>query len=131
MALVVDTDVLSFLYKRDTRAELYRPHMSGHMLTISFMTLAEMERWTHAWNWGPRRREHLERYLHRFVFHPSSRILCRKWAEVSDIRKRAGRPIGVADAWIAATALHLNVPLVTHNADDYAGIPDLMVISES
>jgi predicted nucleic acid-binding protein len=27
MALVVDTDVVSFLFKRDTRATLYAPHL--------------------------------------------------------------------------------------------------------
>lgn len=52
MALVLDTDVVSFLYKRDSRADLYRPHLTGHMLTISFMTLAELERWTLSANWG-------------------------------------------------------------------------------
>ncbi len=43
---VVDTDVVSFLFKRDSRAELYRRHLTGALLTISFMTLAELERWT-------------------------------------------------------------------------------------
>jgi hypothetical protein len=28
VALVLDTDVLSYLYKRNTRAELYRPHLN-------------------------------------------------------------------------------------------------------
>lgn len=31
MALVVDTDVVSFIFKRDTRAALYAPHLSGHI----------------------------------------------------------------------------------------------------
>jgi len=36
MSLVVDTDVASFLFKKDTRAALYAQHLSGHMLVISF-----------------------------------------------------------------------------------------------
>ncbi len=40
--LVVDTDVISFLFKRDTRAKLYEPHLSGRQLVISFMTVAEL-----------------------------------------------------------------------------------------
>ena len=36
-----------------------------------------------------------------------------------------------ADAWIAATALLLNVPLITHNAAHYVGIDGLRVISEA
>ena len=46
MAVVVDTDVVSFLYKRDTRAALYRPHLDGQLPIISFMTLAELMKWT-------------------------------------------------------------------------------------
>jgi tRNA(fMet)-specific endonuclease VapC len=124
-------DVVSFLYKRDTRTELYRPHLVGHMLTISFMTLAELERWTLASNWGPSRQQHLERYLRRFVVHPTSQALCRRWAEVTDAGQRAGRPIATADAWIAATALLLDVSLVTHNKDHFNGVSGLAVISES
>jgi tRNA(fMet)-specific endonuclease VapC len=43
--------------------------------------------------------------------------------------RRAGRPIGPADAWIAATALRYGVPLVTHNPSDYTGVPGLSVLS--
>jgi tRNA(fMet)-specific endonuclease VapC len=45
MAIVVDTDVLSYLFKGDTRGDLYRPHLDGQVLLISFMTLAELDRW--------------------------------------------------------------------------------------
>ena len=43
--LVVDTDVISFLFKQDTRADLYKPHLQGHLLLISPMTRAELEAW--------------------------------------------------------------------------------------
>jgi len=35
------------------------------------------------------------------------------------------------DAWVAATALSYDVPLVTNNAADFAGVSGLTVISES
>jgi hypothetical protein len=31
--VVVDTDVVSFLFKQDTRADLYKPHLKGHALS--------------------------------------------------------------------------------------------------
>jgi hypothetical protein len=43
--VVVDTDVLSFLYKRDTRARLYEPHLNDPPFIVSFMSLAELRRW--------------------------------------------------------------------------------------
>ena len=43
-AAIVDTDVVSMLFKGDTRAPAYRVHVTGRLLGISFMTLAELER---------------------------------------------------------------------------------------
>jgi tRNA(fMet)-specific endonuclease VapC len=130
MALVVDTDVASFLFKKDTRANLYAPHLSGHMLVISFQTLAELELWGLAAGWGARRKQQLEHHLRRYVVQDSSPALCRRWAEVVDGARRRGRPVATADAWIAAAALFLDVPLVTNNESHFSSIPGLTVISE-
>jgi predicted nucleic acid-binding protein len=80
--------------------------------------------------WGAPRRAVLERYLQGYRVYYSDRDLCRLWAEVSDRARRRGRSIDVADAWTAATALALGVPLVTHNPADYAGVDGLAVLSE-
>ena len=40
--VVVDTDVASFVFKRDTRARLYRPHLLGKRLYVSFMAVAAL-----------------------------------------------------------------------------------------
>ena len=130
MAVVVDTDVVSFLYKRDTRAMLYRQHLDGQLPIISFMTLAELLKWTVARSWGARRRQDLLNYLRRYRVEHSSPEMCRRWAESSDGARRAGRPILTGDAWVAATALTYGVPLVTNNPADFAGVPGLTVISE-
>jgi predicted nucleic acid-binding protein len=130
MAVVVDTDVVSYLFKRDTRADLYRPRLDGQLPIISFMTLAELERWTLARNWGERRRQDLLNYLRRYLVEPSSPDLCRLWAEATESARRAGKPILTADAWVAATALAYDVPLVTNNPSDFAGVAGLTVISE-
>ena len=119
MAVVVDTDVVSFLYKQDDRGGFYLPYLSNQLPIISFMTLAELERWTLAADWGERKRQHLMKYMRRYTVYPVSALLCRKWAEVVDGARRRGRPIATSDAWIAATAILLDVPLLTHNASDF------------
>lgn len=129
-SFIVDTDVLSFIYKGDTRGDLYEHHLRVSLSCISFMTLAELELWTESHNWGEQRREELALSLRRFTVIESSRELCRAWATVTDQVRRRGRKIQPGDAWIAATALLYNLPLVTHNAADFADIAGLAVISE-
>ena len=129
--LVVDTDVVSYLIKRDSRAELYRPHLSNNTLVLSFMTLAELDRWMLEHHWGAARIKATEHYLSNFITYPYDRDLCRKWAEVVVTARRKGRPIQPGDAWIGATALLHGLTLVTHNRRHYDNVDGLQVISEA
>jgi tRNA(fMet)-specific endonuclease VapC len=128
-AAIVDTDVVSMLFKGDTRALGYRAHVTGRLLGISFMTLAELERWSLERGWGPRRKLELAEHVTHYAVLPVSRELCRKWAEVAFAAKRRGRPIQTADAWIAASALYYHVPLITNNKSDYSFIEGLTLLS--
>ncbi len=129
--VVVDTDVVSFLFKQDTRSVSYEAHLAGKDMIISFMTLAELRQWPLQKNWGKARQQKLEEYLQRFTVLHSDDELCLKWAEVVESGRRNGYPIDTADAWNAATAMLHAVPLVTHNRRHYTGIDDLIVISEA
>ena len=123
--IVLDTNVVSFLFKEDTRAELYIDRIRGQQGLISFMTQAELEQWALQSNWAPKRIEWLRLYLDRFVVVPSSVDLSKKWAEVMVAARRNGRRIECADAWVAATALLYDSVLLTHNTDDFLGVPGL------
>ena len=128
---VIDTDVWSYLYKGRDEAKLYQPHLLGNILVISFQTQAELLRWTIAAGWGKRRREDLESRLQGYYVAHSSDAMSLRWAEAMDSARHNGRPISAADAWIAATAMHLGVPLITHNKNHFVGVDGLKVISES
>ena len=127
--IVVDTDVASFLFKNHPVGLRYDPELAGRIALISFMTVAEMERWAIQYRWGEHRLHWLHLYLKRFTVVPSSPDLCRKWAEAMATAQAAGRRMECADAWIAATALLYSAPLVTHNRSDYLGVPGLTLIS--
>jgi len=43
--IVLDTDVVSFLFKADCRAQPYLSHPDNRQWFISFMTEAELEQW--------------------------------------------------------------------------------------
>ena len=123
--IVLDTDVVSFLFKADTRAQMYLPQLQDRQWFISFMTEAELEQWALLANWSEKRVVWLRLFLSRFVVVSSSHDLVLKWAEAMVAARRNGRRIETADAWVAATALLYDAPLLTHNKADYLGVPGL------
>ena len=127
--VVVDTDVVSFQFNRDPRARGFHRHLVGNLGIVSFMTLAELNRWALHRRWGPALRDRLELFLGRFTVAHSDSGLCHLWADVTHRANRRGRPIECADAWIAATALQLSAPLVTNNPRDYASVSGLTILS--
>lgn len=43
--IVVDTDVIYYRFKGDTRAALHLPELTGKISVVSFMTIAEIFAW--------------------------------------------------------------------------------------
>ena len=127
-AYVVDTDVISYVFRLDSRREQFEPYLTDTTVFVSFMTIAELERWTIERNWGTARARRLWEYVDSLGTVMVERPLCRLWAEVTTEARRKGRPIETADAWIAATALWLDVPLVTNNRDHFASIEGLRLL---
>jgi predicted nucleic acid-binding protein len=124
---VVDTDVVSFLFKNHPLAPEYQTILAGRRLAVSLMTIAEIEYGMEVKNWGPTRRDLMRRFLTRFTPLMPDADTARMWARIKSGCEKKGRPITFADAWIAASALQLNLPLVTHNAADYRAVEALTV----
>jgi predicted nucleic acid-binding protein len=81
-------------------------------------------------NWGSARRLQLERFIRGYRIEYPTYAVCEIWADLRIAARRLGLPIERQDAWVAATALYLDAPLVTHNASHYVGVPELRVITE-
>jgi predicted nucleic acid-binding protein len=127
--VIVDTDVLSFIAKADTRASLYSPVLAGKRLCVCFQTVAELRLWALVRRWGSSRRKEMDSLLEQFVVIPYDSAMAQRWADVTAHRRRLGRPIDCGDAWIAASALRHGAMLVTNNGKDYADIPELALVS--
>ena len=56
-AVVVDTDVISMLFKRDSRAAPYINLLINLPLVSSFMTYAELYQWARFRNWGTKKNQ--------------------------------------------------------------------------
>ena len=126
--LLLDTNIVSyFIYKADWRLQ-YVPILRDKTLFIAFMSLAEMLE-------GAYRRKLSERNLRLFKEKLSAEYFVIPWNEeicdyFAQVRfQRRNRPISVPDALIAATALAYELPLVTHNAKDFAGIDGLQLVT--
>ncbi|MEM9271691.1 MAG: type II toxin-antitoxin system VapC family toxin [Cyanobacteria bacterium P01_F01_bin.143] len=127
--LLVDTDVVSFLLKGDSRAHQYASIIQGHRLALSFMTVAELFQWAAVRNWGKERTANLEKSLTNYLIIPVDIEVCRIWGNLRAERQAIGRVISPQDAWIAATAIRYDLPLVTNNAKDFQNISDLQVLT--
>jgi predicted nucleic acid-binding protein len=127
--VILDTDVLSFIAKADSRGKLYFPALAGKRLCVCFQTVGELRLWALIRHWGPSRCESLDSLLQQFVVLPYDSRMAQHWAEVMAHRRWLGRPIDCGDAWIAAAALRHDAVLLTHNAKDYAEVPQLNLIT--
>ena len=106
--VVVDTDVVSFLFNAHSLAPAYQAILAGRPLAVSLITLAEIEYGMEAMeakNWGASRRDLMRRFLTRFTILMPDAETAQVWARIKSGCRKKGRPITFADAWIAAAAL--------------------------
>ncbi|MCB0045756.1 MAG: type II toxin-antitoxin system VapC family toxin [Caldilineaceae bacterium] len=128
--VLLDTNIVSFILKGDSRAADYEPHLTDQQLAISFMTVAELYQWAAVRKWGERRRDQLTQTLKADYTVLSFDVrLCQIWGEIRARRLSIGKPISAQDAWVAATASHYAIPLITHNPKDFIDISNLKIIT--
>jgi predicted nucleic acid-binding protein len=128
--MLIDTNIVSYFYKKDTRAVLYEKHLVGRRLFVSFMTVAELYKWPFERNFSEAKRQQLVEFLRNYTVLPYDDALAWCWAELV-AKTRRDRPLSLPDSWIAATALRHRFPVVTHNRQHFDGIPGLTVLSEA
>jgi predicted nucleic acid-binding protein len=129
--VLLDTDVLSFLFNQDpVRVPRYAAHLDGRILYASFISVAEMRFGARLRGWGPARCARLDRFVGRYNVVESTPRIGAVWAQIRADAQRSGHMIERQDAWIAAVAVALDLPLVTHNASHFAHVPLLQIITE-
>lgn len=127
---ILDTDVVSYLLKNDSRYEKYRTHVEGRLIAISFMSVAELERGAVQNGWSKDRREQMMALLQSFIQLYPNRETCEIWAEIMVKASRSGYTIHGADAWVAAAAIQHRCPLISNNRKHFFRIDGLHLISE-
>lgn len=126
--LVVDTNVVSYIFRGSHLGQEYNELIAGRDAGVTLLTVMELHYGIALERWEPDRIERLDRFMDEFILVRASPVVAQLCGELRARRRRIGRPIDIPDAWNAATALALDVPLVTHDKD-LEGIPGLQVIT--
>ena len=130
--VVVDTNVFGADLVRQGAplATLYRPLLEGRSFVLSFQTVAELRFGAVRQGWGTRRLDRLdERVARAHVVWPGPELLD-EYVHLRVRCEQGGHALAQshhdADRWIAATAIRLGIPLVSHDSV-FKGAPGLVL----
>lgn len=120
--VVVDTGVFGATMTPSGKplASGYQPLLEGRRAVISFVTVAELRFGAAVARWGPRRLSKLDERLIQAPTIWATPDLVGTYARLRAWCVQNGHGLHQkdheADRWVAATAIHLGVPLVAHDA---------------
>lgn len=134
VGVVVDTMVISWLFDQrpNPLADRYRQIIGGRPVLLAFQTVMELRYGALRANWGDLRRRRLERRIADLTTIEGDDELTTRCAELRNRCQRIGHALGDqahdGDRWVAAAALRLNVPLVSHDTI-FEGAPGLELVT--
>jgi predicted nucleic acid-binding protein len=120
--IVVDTGVFSASISRRRRArfETQVGLMTGQQVFLAAVTVAELRYGALVAGWGEQRRQRLEQSIAATTVVPVSDALLTTGAELRHACRQTGHalhePVHAHDLWIAASAIHIDAPLLTADA---------------
>ena len=125
MSYLVDTDwVVEYLKGRELAATTL-PQLRHDGLAVSLITFGEVYEGIYSGRDPERHEEIFLRFLRRAQVLPLNRTIRRHFALIRGQLRSRGQLIGDLDLLIAATALHHDLTLVTHNLRHFSRIPSL------
>lgn len=112
--VVLDTDVASAVF-RGRASEQLNARLAGHSLAITFVTVAELTKWTLVRQRGPQRLADMQSFLTNLVALPYGDTVATTWGHMQARAQLRGRPRPANDTWVAACCLARALPLATLN----------------
>jgi tRNA(fMet)-specific endonuclease VapC len=132
-AVLLDTNVYSYVANKHSIGRLYEKHLKGKQQALCFVVVAELLAGAEHRAWGPAKRGDLETNIKLHTVIPYDIGVCRVWASLRRVKNVDGsvRTVPDNDCWIAACAIHHNIPLVSHNRKHFQGLPGLQLLCEA
>ena len=115
--MVLDTNIVSFIYRDDPKSVYYEHQIAGLDQCISFQTSEELWFGAYKDGWGERRMRELRQFLLAYELVMPTVATINICARIRAEQERAGLSLTLNDAWIAATAMTLGCPLATDDRD--------------
>lgn len=123
ISCLLDTDIaIDFLRRRDYARKLLEHRAGEGLQAISTLTQLEIYR-----GMKPIEEDTTNAFLDGLISVAVDIPIARRAGSMPAENRTRGVTVGIADAIIAATALHLNVPLLTNNVEHYP-FKDLKVV---
>jgi tRNA(fMet)-specific endonuclease VapC len=130
--IVLDTDVFSQVHDNRPEARRIEDHLAGASWLLAFPSVAELHFGARKGGWGATRVDRLEEDIGLLAVLPTNDELLRLCGRLRADAVRIGHPLGeqrhANDLWIAACAVHYEVPLLTGNGRHFAGLPGLRLV---
>ena len=127
MSFLLDTDICSIHTKND-RVLFPRFIQHAGQLHVSAITVGELATWSNRLQASARRKRAVAGLLSDTVILEVTEEVANLFGILRASILDRGQTISTADGFIAATALHHNLTLVTHNVRDFAAVPGLKFI---
>jgi len=132
--VVVDTMVISWLFdeRPNPLADRYRDLIGSARVLLAFQTVMELRFGALRAGWGELRRRRLERGIAELMVTRPDDAMITACAQLRAGCQRIGHSLGDklhdGDRWVAAVAIRLRCPLVSHDTI-FKGAPGLNLIT--
>ncbi len=115
--LLVDTNVVSYIFLRKNRWQEFYELIQGHVRVVSFATVGELRSWGYKANWAAAKIASLENVISSYVVLPATDAVTDQFGAMYHRFVGHLGAGGTNDMWIASCALAQPQPLPVVTAD--------------
>lgn len=124
MSYLLDSDTISAHLKCPNAIAKFLLQYMGRV-SVSVFSLGEIMTWAHRRSAPPTRLLAIQQLFDDLEVLPATPQIAEEFGRLRAQMLDAGHPTPEMDLWIAATAIHHDLVLVTHNTRHFAHLPGL------